>query len=349
MMNKKPMFDFVIGNPPYQEPRTNTSDAPIYHHFMEAAYRCANVVETITPGRFLFNAGKTPKEWNEKMLADEHLKVVMYEQDSSTIFPTTDIKGGVTVILRDKTRKFGAIGIFTHFPALNSIMKKVKAHADPSLNTIMHLQLKFNLPELYKDHPELKNCIGSEGKERRLTSNIFDRVGIFTDTPESPNDVQVLGIVQGNKRVHKYISCEYIDMSHKNLNKYKVLVPKSNGSGAIGEVLSTPLIGSPLIGSPLIGYTFSFIGIGAFDTKNEAENAMKYIKSKFTRTMLGVLKITQDNLPDKWEYVPLQNFTEHSDIDWSQSVADIDKQLYTKYGLSQDEIDFIESHVKEME
>lgn len=75
---------------------------------------------------------------------------------------------------------------------------------------------------------------------------------------------------------------------------------------------------------------------------------MKYIKTKFARTLLGILKITQHNTPERWAYVPLQNFTSDSDIDWSQPVADVDKQLYAKYGLDEDEISFIESHVKEM-
>ena len=127
-------------------------------------------------------------------------------------------------------------------------------------------------------------------------------------------------------------------MSHENILKYKVLVPRSNGSGALGEVLSTPLI----------GYTQTFIGIGAFDTKEEANAAFKYIKSKFARTMLGVLKITQDNNRSTWSEVPIQDFTTSSDIDWSQSISNIDQQLYRKYGLSLDEIDFIESKVQEM-
>ena len=75
---------------------------------------------------------------------------------------------------------------------------------------------------------------------------------------------------------------------------------------------------------------------------------MKYVKSKFARTMLGILKITQHNPPEKWKYVPLQDFTVNSDIDWSQSVAGIDRQLYVKYGLDEQEIEFIETHVKEM-
>ena len=131
---------------------------------------------------------------------------------------------------------------------------------------------------------------------------------------------------------------------HSNLDMWKVILPKSNGSGAIGEVLSTPLIGAPLI-----GHTQSFISIGAFDNELEAQNALKYIKSKFARTMLGVLKVTQDNNPPTWAKVPLQNFTAESDIKWEKSIPEINQQLYKKYGLNQSEIDFIESKVKAME
>src|SRR5699024_10673454 len=120
-------------------------------------------------------------------------------------------------------------------------------------------------------------------------------------------------------------------------------LPKSNGSGALGERLSTPLIGEPLI-----GYTRTFLGIGAFDNINEAKAAMKYVKSKFARALLGVLKITQDNNPEKWSKVPVQDFTSNSDIDWSKSISEIDQQLYRKYGLSEDEINFIETKVQEM-
>ena len=72
------------------------------------------------------------------------------------------------------------------------------------------------------------------------------------------------------------------------------------------------------------------------------------MKSKFARTMLGILKITQDNPKDKWQKVPLQNFTANSDIDWTKSIPEIDQQLYAKYGLTAEEIGFIESMVKPM-
>lgn len=134
-----------------------------------------------------------------------------------------------------------------------------------------------------------------------------------------------------------------------NLYKYKVMVPKANGSGAIGEVLSTPLIGLPLIGLPLIGFTETYISIGQTDDKDEAEAILKYVKSKFARVMLGVLKVTQNNSKETWEKVPIQDFTKNSDIDWKVSLTNIDQQLYKKYGLTDEEVSFIETNVKEVE
>ena len=121
-------FDFVIGNPPYQEETESdsTRKPPIYHLFMDEAYKIATVVELITPARFLFNAGYTPKPWNEKMLNDCHFKVQEYEADSAKIFPNTDIKGGVVISYRDSNKKFSPIGTFTKYTELNSILRKIK-------------------------------------------------------------------------------------------------------------------------------------------------------------------------------------------------------------------------------
>lgn len=89
-------FFAVIGNPPYQEEGNGnkTFAPPVYHKFMDASFEVAEKVELITPARFLFNAGSTPKPWNGKMLNDEHFQVMRYEADASKIFPDTDIKGG---------------------------------------------------------------------------------------------------------------------------------------------------------------------------------------------------------------------------------------------------------------
>lgn len=136
MSDKKFKFDVVIGNPPYQEEVEGTSDKQIFPYFMDEAYKIGEKVELITPAKFLSNAGKTPKKWNEKMLKDPHLKVLYFEQDSSKVFSNTDIKGGVCVTYRDAFEEFGAIGTFTPFEELNSILKKVKGNH--LVNLFMH-------------------------------------------------------------------------------------------------------------------------------------------------------------------------------------------------------------------
>ncbi|CRZ21365.1 Helicase A859L [Kingella kingae] len=336
-------FDAIVGNPPYQENRDDTSDAAIYHYFYDLAKEVGEKYCLISPARFLFNAGQTPVEWNQKMLNDEHLKVVFYEQNSANIFPTPDIKGELAIVYRDEHKHFGKIGIFTHFPELNSILAKVTHRDDfEPIIPIMHLQQKFNLDTLYEDYPNLKSKIGSQGREKRLTTSIFSLNEIFTENETAENNIKILGLIK-NQRVYRFINKKYLE-NHGTLYQWKVILPKSNGSGALGEVLSTPLVGTPLV-----GHTQSFISIGCFDDELLAEHCLKYVKTKFARTMLGVLKVTQDNNPPTWAYVPLQDFTAQSDIDWTASIADIDRQLYEKYGLSEAEIAFIESKVKAMD
>ena len=281
------------------------------------------------------------------MLADPHFKVTFYQQKSDAVFANTDIMGGVAISYRDASKDFGAIGAFSTFPELNEIMRKV-VHQDnfATIDDIIVQQNRWLLDELYKDHPEAKAKIGSKGTERRLTTPIFTSLSVFHDEP-TENDYKIIGLTN-NKRVYKYVSKKYIDDNHDNLFKYKVIVPASNGSGAIGVIQSTPLIGEPLVGDPLVGFTQSFIGFGAFETEEEAHAACKYIKTKFARTLLGTLKVTQHNHKGTWRHVPLQDFTPTSDIDWSKSIPEIDQQLYAKYGLDESEIAFIESHVKEM-
>lgn len=342
-MGKK--FYAVIGNPPYQETVEGTSDKPIYNYFIDEAYKVSERTELITPARFLFNAGKTPKDWNRKMLDDPHLKVVDYQQKSDTVFPNTDIKGGVAVTYWEGGKVLGPIGVFSPYNELRSIQLKVSPWLAKQglLSDVMYLQNRFDLAALYEDYPEARESISSNGKERRIVTSSFNKLNCFSDEKQGDDSIQIVGLLTGNKRRYRWIQRKYVE-DNGNLTKYKVILPMANGSGAIGEVLSTPLIGEPLI-----GYTQSFMGIGACDEIDDAKAMMKYIKTKFARTLLGILKITQHNTPEKWAYVPLQDFTSNSDIDWSQSVADIDRQLYAKYGLDDEEIEFIESHVKEMD
>lgn len=341
---KEMKFDAVVGNPPYQEESNGDSNAKksIYNYFIDSGEELADRVTLIHPARFLFNAGDTPKAWNEKKLNDIHYQVIKYWSDSSDIFPTVDIKGGVAVTYWDKRKEFKPIKLFTAFDELHSILEKVEKLNEDSLSSIITNRGTYKYSNLaYIEQPDemMKTA------DRRIAPSSFERMPkLFTE--EKPNDkheyVQILGNIK-NERCYRWFRKDYISPVD-NLEKYKVIVPKANGSGAIGEVLSTPLIGTPLI-----GYTETYISIGSTDSFSEAEAILKYVKTKFARTMLGILKVTQNNPKETWQYVPMQDFTDNSDIDWSKSVHEIDLQLYKKYGLSDEEIAFIESKVKPMD
>ena len=212
-------FDFCIGNPPYQEEKEGTSDNPVYNNFMDAAYTIAEKVELITPARFLFNAGKTPKAWNQKMLDDEHLKVLFYDANPNGVFQNTEIKGGVAVTYRDEAKDFGPIEIFTAHEALNSILRKVRSCSERFISDIVYSPESYKfLAVMYKEHPQIYDMttvfkgktvpLISKGHDYDLTSNIFEKLKDIVFFEKKPNDghnyVQIFGRLD-NARALFYI------------------------------------------------------------------------------------------------------------------------------------------------
>lgn len=341
-------FDYIIGNPPYQEEvegDNKTYAKPIYDRFLDASYKLGNVVEMIHPARFLFDAGSTPKAWNERMLNDEHLKVLWYEADSKRVFTNTDIKGGVAVTLHNASKQYEPVGVFVPYREMASVLKKVTgspAFLPLSSEVLSAYSYKFT-QKMHDDFPDALEKMSS-GHAFDLKSNVFNRLPhiLLGEKPkDGDNYLRIVGR-EGNNRVTKYIRREYVNHV-ENLDSWKVFLPAANGAGDFGEVFSDPIVAGPGVGS-----TETFISLGNFGSKGEAESCLAYIKTKFARALLGILKTTQHLTPGVFKYVPLQDFTSSSDIDWSQSVADIDKQLYKKYNLTDEEIDFIEKNVKEM-
>jgi superfamily II DNA or RNA helicase len=334
-------FDVVVGNPPFQE-SGEARDEPVYHYFYDLAERASQKYCLISPARFLFNAGQTPKSWNAKMLNDEHLKVEYYEQKSASVFANTDIKGGIAIIYRDREQVYGSIGVFTHYDELNSIVGKTGKAKGADFSAIVQPQGIYRFSErFFADFPQAEEMQG-KGTKSKIVSRSFSLMDFaFHDKKSASGDVCILGLV-GGKREYKWISPKYLSVPD-SFEKYRVFIPEANGSGAIGEVRSTPLVGEPLV-----GHTDTFLTIGAFDAKIEAENCLKYTNSKFARALLGVLKITQHNSRSTWAKVPLQDFTPGSDIDWAKPMPEIDKQLYAKYGLDEKEIAFIEEKITAM-
>lgn len=338
-------FDTIIGNPPYhKENAENGRKPPIYDQFMDISFEKAPVSVLITPARFLFGAGQTSETWNQKILNDEHFKVAKYESDAVKVFPDAieDIKGGILISLHDINCNYGAIGIFTPYKELNSILNKVKQSKDfESIEDAVSSQGVFKFTkECLAKYPEIEKLSGKGTKEKIVSKIVELLPSIFTENKEDDDSITFLAKGK-SARINRFVSRKNIQ-KNDYIDTFNVLVTESNGKGAFDD------FSSPMISELGNGFSDTFLAIGTFKTRIEAENALKYIKTKFARAMLGVKKATQHNPKSTWTYVPLQDFTVTSDIDWNKSVSEIDKQLYKKYGLSAEEISFIENKVKEM-
>jgi hypothetical protein len=331
-LNENMKFDAVVGNPPYQGATETNFAKPVYHLFIDSAKNLApNFVCMVHPARFLFNQGATPKDWNKKMLNDSHLSVSMYEPDSQKVFSGVDIKGGVCITLWSKNDSSkGLEGMFITHPKLRSIITKV---GKGSFNTIVsprgETKLTISVDPKYP-------------KDLRVAPNYFARFPkIFIRKKDASHSIKIIGLDKG-KRTERFVETKLIN--DLKLDKWKVFMPKAIGRGNFGETMS-----ELLIGEPKTCCTYTFLQVGAFVSIEQAQNCMKFLKTKFTRALLGTLKITHNNSSDVWKNVPLQVFTDKSDIKWSKSIQEIDKQLYQKYKLSEEEILFIEEKVQPMD
>lgn len=341
-------FDVIIGNPPYQEQKENTSDNQFYHKFMEQAYILAEKVMFITPGKFLFNAGKTPKTWNEKMLNDQHLKLVHYEADSKKIFPDSDISGSIVITYRDTTRTWEPIGKFYPNKEHQGIVEKVtnSKNFTPLYNEI-YLQAKFDLNQIYNVYPDLQDILKNE---RRLITSVFKKdIPIFTDNPTNEDDVKIWGNNNKGKLIYKFIKKEFLDISSSNINGHKVFLGSTNGGAGNLSDKEVNIIGTPKVIYKNESFTQTFISIGNFDKVQEAENLCKYLKTKFARFMIGTLKATSRINKDIWNNIPTQDFSINSHIDWSLSVNEIDEVLFSLYNFNNDEIIYINSKIRPMD
>lgn len=349
LVGKDVKIKAIVGNPPYQiEGDTgNTRKEPVYHLFYQIGMKIAERGSLITPGRFLFRAGQTPKAWMNEVLESVHFKSTGYYPNSRDLFPTVEIKGGVAICQWDFTKEYEPVGTFCEYPIMASVIAKIRQIDNTSLNIELSAQGLYRFTSIaLETYPEILSIQG-KGTAFKITSNVFDACDtIFkplkeTNSSQAADCYQIIGRSK-NDRAFKSIDKKHIQINDYILT-YNVAIPKANGSGTFGEVISGPIILKP--GQI---HTDTFMSLGHFKTVAETANCIKYISTKFTRALLGTLKKTQDNNKEVWANVPMQDFTAASDIDWSKSVEEIDAQLYAKYNLSDEEIAFIESMIKPM-
>lgn len=330
-------FDVIIGNPPYQlsDGGAQASAKPIYNLFVEQAKKLnPRYLTMIIPSRWM-TGGKGLDDFRLNTIKDKHFLILHDFVNSDDIFNGVDIKGGVCYFLWSKEKKdkcdvylHDSLGVhyskryltedkeevFIRYNQLVEIKNKVKKLNEKSFETIVSARKPYGLPSDF-----FKNQI---------------KYGLPVVNKEKISDgYSILGL-ENLKRVIRYIPKNYPLPKNEGLNEFKIFISESYGCGAIGEAPATPVLATP---GELC--TETFLQIGTFKTKNEAENCITYIKTKFFRVLVGILKNTQHATQKVYHYVPLQDFSKP----WT------DEELYKKYKLNQDEIDFIEAMVKPMD
>lgn len=199
--------------------------------------------------------------------------------------------------------------------------------------------------KFFTDFPRASEISG-EGTGLKFTSSIFEKVQEAFSKDKDIGTVGVYGRIRGQRCV-RYVKDSYIQ-NNQYTAKYNILVPEGNGAPVLGSGMPTTVIGTPVVACPNCVFTDTFLSVGQTEDKSESESIRKYVCTKFVRALVGARKVTQHNPKSTWSCVPLENFGNDSDINWFGSVVDIDRQLFEKYNLTEDEIRFIETNVKEL-
>jgi hypothetical protein len=363
-------FDAIVGNPPYQETTENNKmSRSIYNDFVQTSAKIADIVTMVTPARWM---GGELGPYNElsgflDFMTSGHLKYLCDFPNSQDVFNAVDIKGGTCFYLYD-TNYSGACKYSITENGISEVV--TRSLKNPVSNIIIRFPELLSISDkVFKEPVRSMKELVSSWNPFGFISDLFTKNndGVrLSETKVDEDDYLIYGLFK-TKRTTRYIPNNALTKNISGAKNWKVFIPRANGSGAFGEVFSSPMLGSPMLGSPMQICTDTFLQVCEFENKSEAESLLKYVKTKFFRAMVGIKKIAVFNYKDAFTFVPVQDYrpinqiSEHTNsvyrfhgdlhgtrIDWSKSIREIDQQLYKKYNLDQTEIDFIETRVKEM-
>lgn len=322
-------FDVIVGNPPYQlsdggdqeGEKTRGGAIPLYHKFVAQAKKLnPQYLVMIIPSRW-FAGGRGLDDFRSEMLNDKRLSVLVDYPIAADVFPGIKLNGGACYFLWEKdhigkckvvsciddktdemTRNLNEFETFVRFNKAIPILNKILKIFFEPLSKMVSSQKPFGLRTF--ERPTGKGKI-------KLYAN------------------KETGLIEEKD----------LTRGKELLNKWKILLSRGYGEGGEARPYPRMVIGRPIIAEPNSACTETYLVIGQFNNKNEAENLAFFLQTKFVRFMIALKKNTQDIISDRFDFVPIQDFTEK----WT------DEKLNKKYGLTKEEIAFIESMIRPME
>lgn len=320
-------FDVIIGNPPYQldDGGAGASAKPIYHLFVEQAKKLnPQFLIMITPSRW-FTGGKGLDAFRDSMLNDKRMRKIVDFIDSKECFPSSaDISGGVSYFLWDKNYNGDCLIENMENGEVVSSMERLLLESDNE--TFIRFNKAVSILRKVNKRNELSFS------QIVSTSKPFGLRTFFRGSKKSSYDNSV--VVYSSDGIG-YTNKEVITRNIDLVDRYKVFISKSYGERISSEFW---VLGKPFLGKPNTVCTETYLVIGDFDNEKICQNVMSYIRTRFFRFLVLLKKNTQDGTQKVYRFVPMQDFSQS----WT------DEQLYIKYGLTKDEIEFIEKMVREM-
>lgn len=348
--NRRMKFNVIVGNPPYQKSdlgANKNSASPIYNEFVFMAKKLnPDHISMIMPTRW-YAGGKDLDEFRDQMLNDIHIVELHDFLKPDLLFENINLRGGVCFFLwsKDFDNTKALTKVYTYNDNLNPTVNSRNLKTEDSDILIRHSIAIEMIKKIktYKGFKSLENSISAR-KPFGLEANIVKQPNLFRASSKGLKD-PIMCFGKGQKV--GYLKKEEVLKNKEWIEKVKVFTPRANN---IGTELNDDNLNT-FIGLAKSVCTESYIVVGADLNLNQlsAKNLCKYFKTKFARFQHSLGKASQDATSKTYKFVPLQDFTSKSDIDWSKSIADIDKQLYKKYKLTKEEITFIESMIKPMD
>lgn len=321
-------FDVIIGNPPYQLEVGIEKDnyaIPLYHKFIQQAKKLRpRFISMIIPSRW-FAGGRGMDDFREEMLHDTRLQILVDYPNAADCFPGIDLSGGVCYFLWNSEYNGICKIVSNRVRIYQSTMNR------PLLEPGNDTFIRFN-----EAIPIIRKIIAY--KEPTFDSLVspqtpFGIVSSFKDYSDKPFEESIaIYTVNGIK----YIREDQVSKNRQWISPYKVFISKSYGERG---AYPYRFLAKPFIGTPRSCCTQTYLMIGPFNTSIECENVISYINTRFFRFCIMQKKNTQDAMRGVYSYVPIQDFSQS----WT------DEKLYAKYGITDEEIKFIESMVRPME
>ncbi len=347
----KMKFDAVVGNPPYQENISGTNEnaslsKQLFPYFIKTTTLLdASYVSLITPSRW-FTADAQDKSFIKlrKFIKDNnHFSKIFNYADNKLLFKNVEIAGGVNYYLYENGYN-GNVNFVECYD--DKKIEKSRPLFENGLDIIISMSELICILDKVRYHSSFESIT-------KITygRNAFGIVGKTAELNKITTEKYFEGAISVRCAYEKilYTKRGNVTKNTELIDKYKVFTSKGNGgAGILTDDGAVSILGKAYVGKPLSVCTDSLIPLGPFDSVEEAQNLQKYMSTKFFRFMVGILKVSQNVYQNVYQFVPIQDFTNNSDIDWNEPIEKIDEQFYKKYNLSEKECSFIENKIKPM-